>query len=337
MVDLLAAAKALLLTSLARDPGPAGRPRRRRRVKRLLPQRADYRGLARSWRGDVVAGLTVAVVALPLALAFGITTGLGAAAGLTTAIVAGLVAGFLGGSDVQVSGPTGAMTVVLVPLVARHGADAVVIVGALAGILVLAAGVFRTGPLPRLHALARHRGLHARHRRDHLPAAGARRPRRRAPRGREHRRGRPPRPGRGLQRRDLGGLGAGSARRRRDGGDPPPPPLAAGIPAGGGRSPPWSSRSRASTWRPSEPCPPPCRSSSCRRWTSAPSRATSARPSPSPPWRRSRACCRRRWPTAWSTAGPTILTVSCSAKGWPTSCRPCSGACPPPGRSPGQR
>ena len=114
-------------------------------MKRLLPRRSDYRGLSRSWKDDVVAGLTVAVVALPLALAFGITTGLGAAAGLTTAIVAGLVAGFLGGSDVQVSGPTGAMTVVLVPLVARHGADAVVIVGVLAGVMVLAAGVFRLG------------------------------------------------------------------------------------------------------------------------------------------------------------------------------------------------
>ena len=53
---------------------------------------ANYEGLSRSWRGDVVAGLTVGVVVLPLALAFGITTGLGAAAGLTTAIVAGLVA-----------------------------------------------------------------------------------------------------------------------------------------------------------------------------------------------------------------------------------------------------
>lgn len=114
-------------------------------MNRLLPRRADYHGLGHSWRGDVVAGLTVAVVALPLALAFGITTGLGAAAGLTTAIVAGLVAGLLGGSDVQVSGPTGAMTVVLVPLVARYGADAVVVVGVLAGMLVLAAGVFRLG------------------------------------------------------------------------------------------------------------------------------------------------------------------------------------------------
>ena len=64
-------------------------------VRQMLPRRADYAGLRRSWRGDVVAGLTVGVVALPLALAFGITTGLGAQAGLITAIVAGLVGGDL--------------------------------------------------------------------------------------------------------------------------------------------------------------------------------------------------------------------------------------------------
>ena len=83
-----------------------------------------------------VAGLTVGVVALPLALAFGITTGLGAQAGLITAIVAGFVAAVFGGSNVQVSGPTGAMTVVLVPIVARYGADAVFVVGLIAGVLV---------------------------------------------------------------------------------------------------------------------------------------------------------------------------------------------------------
>ncbi|MEZ5268846.1 MAG: SulP family inorganic anion transporter [Microthrixaceae bacterium] len=114
-------------------------------LQALLPSTKDYKGLSRSWRGDIVAGLTVGVVALPLALAFGITTGLGATAGLTTAIVAGLVAGILGGSNVQVSGPTGAMTVVLVPVVARYGAEAVVIVGVIAGLFVVAAGIFRLG------------------------------------------------------------------------------------------------------------------------------------------------------------------------------------------------
>ncbi len=114
-------------------------------VTRLLPRRSDYAGFARAWRYDVVAGATVGVVALPLALAFGITTGLGASAGLITAIVAGLVAAVFGGSRVQVSGPTGAMTVVLVPVVARHGAEAVYVVGILAGILVVAAAFARLG------------------------------------------------------------------------------------------------------------------------------------------------------------------------------------------------
>lgn len=111
----------------------------------LLPSRADYAGLTRSWRGDVVAGITVGVVALPLALAFGINTGLGAAAGLMTAIVAGLVAGVFGGSNVQVSGPTGAMTVVLVPIVTQYGVNAVFVVGLMAGLLIVAASFARLG------------------------------------------------------------------------------------------------------------------------------------------------------------------------------------------------
>jgi len=115
------------------------------RVGALVPRRSDYEGIGRSWRADVLAGLTVAVVALPLALAFGITTGLGAAAGLVTAIVAGGVAAVFGGSHVQVSGPTGAMTVVLVPLVTRHGAGVVAVVGILAGLAMLAAAAWRLG------------------------------------------------------------------------------------------------------------------------------------------------------------------------------------------------
>lgn len=111
----------------------------------VRPRRSDYVHLTRSWRADVVAGLTVGIVALPLALAFGITTGLGAQAGLITAIVAGLVAAVFGGSNVQVSGPTGAMTVVLVPIIARYGADAVFLVGIMAGVLVVLASLCRLG------------------------------------------------------------------------------------------------------------------------------------------------------------------------------------------------
>ena len=85
------------------------------------------------------------IVALPLALGFGVSAGLTPAAGLVTAIVAGVVAAVFGGSNVQVSGPTGAMVVVLAPIVASHGAGAVVIVSILAGIIVLSAGLLRLG------------------------------------------------------------------------------------------------------------------------------------------------------------------------------------------------
>lgn len=114
-------------------------------LSRLLPRREDYRGLSASWRRDVLAGVTVGVVALPLALAFGISSGVGAAAGLITAVVAGLVAAVFGGSNVQVSGPTGAMAVVLAPIVAQHGVGSIALVSLLAGALVLTAGVTGLG------------------------------------------------------------------------------------------------------------------------------------------------------------------------------------------------
>ena len=113
----------------------------------LLPRRGDYAGLRRSWPHDVMAGLTVGVVALPLALAFSVATGVGAAPGLITAVVAGFVAAVFGGSAVQVSGPTGAMTVVLVPLVAKHGRAVIYPIALLAGAMVLAAAFLRLGRL----------------------------------------------------------------------------------------------------------------------------------------------------------------------------------------------
>ncbi|PZU47229.1 MAG: sodium-independent anion transporter [Microbacterium sp.] len=114
-------------------------------VRALLPSRADYSGLGRTWRTDLLAGLTVGIVALPLALGFGVSSGLSAEAGLVTAVVAGLIAAVFGGSHVQVSGPTGAMVVVLVPIVATHGVGAVATVTILAGVIVLAAGALRLG------------------------------------------------------------------------------------------------------------------------------------------------------------------------------------------------
>lgn len=107
------------------------------RLAALLPGARDWAAVRRNPRGDLVAGLTVAVVALPLALAFGVASGLGARAGLITAIVAGTLAAIFGGSNLQVSGPTGAMTVVLIPVAHRFGADGVLMVGLLAGVVLL--------------------------------------------------------------------------------------------------------------------------------------------------------------------------------------------------------
>lgn len=115
------------------------------RLRSVLPTRADLASMRRQPRRDLLAGATVAIVALPLALGFGISSGLGAAAGIATAVVAGAVAALCGGSNLQVSGPTGAMTVVLVPIVHQHGADGVLMVGLLAGLLLVALAIARAG------------------------------------------------------------------------------------------------------------------------------------------------------------------------------------------------
>ncbi|MGX1672586.1 SulP family inorganic anion transporter [Streptomyces sp. NPDC055400] len=101
--------------------------------------------MGRDPRRDLLAGLTVAIVALPLALGFGVSSGLGAEAGLATAVVAGALAAVFGGSNLQVSGPTGAMTVVLVPIVAQYGPGGVLAVGLIAGFILVGLAVLRTG------------------------------------------------------------------------------------------------------------------------------------------------------------------------------------------------
>lgn len=114
-------------------------------VRDLLPRRSDYDLRPRTLRADLLAGVTVGVVALPLALAFGVSSGVGAAAGLVTAVIAGVVAAVLGGSNHQVSGPTGAMAVVLAPIVVTHGLGSVALVTVLGGLVVLVAGLARLG------------------------------------------------------------------------------------------------------------------------------------------------------------------------------------------------
>lgn len=99
----------------------------------------------RSLRGDIMGGLTVAIVALPFGLAFGIASGAGAAAGLYAAIFSGFVTSLFGSSEVQVSGPTGAMTVVLVGVISEYGLEGMFIAGAMAGLVQILLGALRLG------------------------------------------------------------------------------------------------------------------------------------------------------------------------------------------------
>jgi SulP family sulfate permease len=109
--------------------------------------KADFPQSRSEFVKDSIAGVTVAIVALPLAIGFGITSGMSAAAGISTAIIAGLIAGLLGGSRYQVSGPTGAMTVVLIPVIAKFGPTAIPILGVMAGLVVIVMSVIRLGGL----------------------------------------------------------------------------------------------------------------------------------------------------------------------------------------------
>lgn len=99
---------------------------------------------------DILAGLTVAAVALPLALAFGVSSGADAAAGLITAILSGFIIGSLSGASYQISGPTGAMTAVLIKIVYDYGMQGVFLATLMAGIILCLAGILKLGKLVSL-------------------------------------------------------------------------------------------------------------------------------------------------------------------------------------------
>ncbi len=98
-------------------------------------------------RADILSGITVALVALPLSLAIAIASGAPPETGLVTAIVAGFFISLLGGSRVQIGGPTGAFIVVVYGVIAEHGYDGLVLATFMAGIVLLIAGFFRAGRL----------------------------------------------------------------------------------------------------------------------------------------------------------------------------------------------
>lgn len=98
-----------------------------------------------NFRADTISGLTVAIVALPLAMALGIASGATPAEGLITLVVGGLLISLLGGSRYQIGGPTGAFVVVIFNVIAQHGYDGLIIATLMAGAILVAAGLARMG------------------------------------------------------------------------------------------------------------------------------------------------------------------------------------------------
>jgi SulP family sulfate permease len=110
--------------------------------------KSEFAGYSRfTFQKDVLAGLTVAAVALPLALAFGVASGADAAAGLITAVIAGILIGIFSGAPYQVSGPTGAMSAVLIVLATRYGVQGIWLAGFCSAIFLILMGIFRLGKL----------------------------------------------------------------------------------------------------------------------------------------------------------------------------------------------
>ena len=96
---------------------------------------------------DVVSGIIVAIIALPLSIALALASGVGPEEGLYTAIVAGFIISFLGGSRVQIAGPTAAFATIVAGIVATKGMEGLALATIFAGILLIIMGVFRLGSL----------------------------------------------------------------------------------------------------------------------------------------------------------------------------------------------
>src|SRR5688500_12377510 len=126
---------------------PPSAPRQRVRIGFALRECLREGYGARSLTRDLLSGLVVGVVALPLSMALAIASGVPPQHGLYTAIIAGALIAFLGGSRVQVSGPTAAFVVILAPISAKFGLAGLAVASAMAGVLLLIMGFLRFGQL----------------------------------------------------------------------------------------------------------------------------------------------------------------------------------------------
>ena len=100
-----------------------------------------------------MAGIIVGIVALPLAIAFGIASGVSPEKGLFTAIIAGFIISFLGGSKVQIGGPTGAFIVIVYGIVQEFGVTGLTIATILAGVMLIAMGLLKLGAIIKFYSL----------------------------------------------------------------------------------------------------------------------------------------------------------------------------------------
>ena len=105
----------------------------------------DYNG--KQFASDVVAGIIVAIIALPLSIALALASGVGPEQGLYTAIIAGFLISFFGGSRVQIAGPTAAFATIVAGIVAKSGMDGLIVATIIAGVLLIVMGFFRVGSL----------------------------------------------------------------------------------------------------------------------------------------------------------------------------------------------
>ncbi len=96
---------------------------------------------------DLMAGIIVGIVALPLAIAFGIASGVSPEKGIITAIIAGFIISFLGGSKVQIGGPTGAFIVIVYGIIAQYGEKGLIVATIMAGVLLILLGLFKLGTI----------------------------------------------------------------------------------------------------------------------------------------------------------------------------------------------
>ena len=98
-----------------------------------------------TFMADLMAGIIVGIVALPLAIAFGIASGVSPEKGIITAIIAGFIISLLGGSKVQIGGPTGAFIVIIYGIIQQYGEAGLIVATLMAGVLLVLLGVFKLG------------------------------------------------------------------------------------------------------------------------------------------------------------------------------------------------